>query len=63
MTETEQMLYMLMGLISEMPQEEQDEITSIADCIRGTIEGEGDKGFFALSLVAAEGAIKNEQMG
>lgn len=47
-------LLMIKGVISELPQEQQDKINAIATTFRNVIAANGDLGAVALALVGAE---------
>lgn len=58
MKEAEQIVLMLKGVISEAPLEVQAKIKDAAQKLRDIIEANGDEGFVAMSLVAAEVGAK-----
>ncbi|MGZ8888021.1 MAG: hypothetical protein ACXW1D_00515 [Halobacteriota archaeon] len=56
MTETEMQVLVVKGLISQLPQADQDEVRGIASELRQIIQDGGELGIIALVLVAAEHA-------
>lgn len=47
---------MMLGAISEMPEEAQEKVNAAADKLREVLKETGDEGQIALSLVAIENA-------
>ena len=49
---------MLLGMLSQMPQEQQDQVKAAKQAIMAIVDKAGDLGFVALSLAGAELAAK-----
>lgn len=49
---------MLLGMLSRMPQEQQDQVKAVKQEIMAIVDKAGDMGFVAFSLAGAELAAK-----
>jgi hypothetical protein len=54
MTADEMNLLVIKGMISEMPEDERDQVNQFSDKIRGLVKENPTAGCMALSLVALE---------
>jgi len=51
--------YIIKGIISELPKDQQDEIYNIVTELKGILQSAGDAGTIAISLLAAELTAKD----
>ncbi len=57
MTEDEEVLHLIQGVISDMPNEDQQKVFQCAQMLRAHVRAAGANGKLALGLVGAESAI------
>jgi len=57
---TKEGILMLKGVVSQMPEKDQEEIKEIKTAIRKIVEDGGEHGFLALSIVAPEITLEKE---
>lgn len=61
MSEAEQQLFMLKGMIGDLKPEEQTKFNASLHSLRNQLEAGGIEFFLALSVVTLEQVIKNEK--